>query len=549
MPHELLTGAAHETPILVRDEEERLVDLRVLPWGVVGRTREGPERFRRGAFRGARPGDVTLEAIGPHGADPGVTLAGRALELEDREDGQYATFRVSRTRAGDELLELARDGVYRAASAVFEPITSRLVDGVIERHAARLRRVGIVEVGAYPGAEVLAVRNAPEEGNMPGLLETREPTPTPTPEPPEPDPTPEPEPAPFGTRIYMSRDDGEAMRRDLMGRIAAASLSGGRAGGPSPLARWATLGEYLHDASGDPAAAVLLARALADQTTPNNPGVTPPSYLSEVFGAITAVRGAVTGFGGPKSLGTSGMALHWPYYAGDLTALVGKQALQKTEITSVRVDILDGTSPIATYAGGSDISYQLIRRSEPSYIEAYGRIMLAGWALTTESEFEAALLAGATGAFVFDPTPPVTPAEIQLAFFQASANVKSATGSPATIALVSTDVFQSLGGSLTPPAYGTSNVVGTAQASTLRVNVSGLEVVEAPFFPASTLLFGNASAAGWHEDGPMVATAEDVARLGQNRAIWSMGAPALYVPAGLVKNSLTTATAARTATK
>ena len=29
--------------------------LRILPWGVVGRTPRGPERFRRGAFRGIAP--------------------------------------------------------------------------------------------------------------------------------------------------------------------------------------------------------------------------------------------------------------------------------------------------------------------------------------------------------------------------------------------------------------------------------------------------------------------------------------------------------------
>ena len=67
----------------------------------------------RGAFRGIDPASVSLEAIGPHGAQPGVRLAGRGIELEERDDGPYAAFRVSRTRDGDELLELARDGVYR----------------------------------------------------------------------------------------------------------------------------------------------------------------------------------------------------------------------------------------------------------------------------------------------------------------------------------------------------------------------------------------------------------------------------------------------------
>jgi phage head maturation protease len=530
MSDELLTSAAYDAPILVRSESERLVELRIMPWGVVGRTRDGLEQFRRGAFRGVKPADVVLEAIGPHGDDPGVRLAGRAVELDDREDALYGTFRVSRTHAGDELLELARDGVYRAASAVFTPIASRFVGGAIERQTARLVRVGIVESGAYPGAEVLAVRSAG------GGTVTRETNPPGDPEP-DPEPAPAPDPTPGGLRVALEPDAIGDLRRDLLGRMASLeALGSGRAGGPHPLARWATFGEYLADASGDPAAAVLLARALVDQTTADNPGVTPPTYLSEVFGIISGSRPAISGFGGPRSLGDSGMSLHFPYFDGNLYALVAKQAAEKTDITSVKVSLKDGSFPVETFAGGSDISYQLIRRSSPAYLEAYGRIMLAAWALVTERDFELAVWNGGTGSIVFVPIG-ATDAALRAAFFSASAAVKAATGSPATVALAATDVFGSIGGQLVPPAYGTSNVTGTAQASTLRVNVSGLEVVEAPDLPAGQMLFSNESAAGWHEDGPLVATAEDVARLGQNRAYWSMGAAGIYIPAGIVKTS------------
>ena len=74
----------------------------------------GPSVSAAARSAASQPGDVTLEAIGPHGVEPGVRLAGRAVELEDRDDGLVRHVpRQSRTRAGDELLELARDGVYR----------------------------------------------------------------------------------------------------------------------------------------------------------------------------------------------------------------------------------------------------------------------------------------------------------------------------------------------------------------------------------------------------------------------------------------------------
>lgn len=528
---ELRTMAA-DGALHIRSEESREIDIRLVTWGELGRTNEGPERFRRGAFRGTDPSRVTLEAIGAHAAEPGVRLAGRGVAIDEREDAAYLTVRASKVSAGDELLELVRDGVYRSASIVFAEVpggSARGRDGVTERTRVDLRRVGIVERGAYPSAEVLAVR---EEGPM-ASKETNPPT----------EPEPEPEPTPTGTRIVADSPEMagrlEALRTDLLGRMASLEAGGGASRGVHPLARWASLGEYLADASGDPDAAVLLGRALVDQITTDNPGVMPPTFLTEVQGIIGVNRPAIAALGGARSLGDSGMSLHYPYYDGDLSTLVAKQATEKTEIHSVKVSLKDGQAAIETFAGGSDVSYQLIRRSRPAYLESYGRIMLAGWALTTEKEFESDLLAGATGSIVF--IPGGTDAELRAAFFAASAKVRAATGSPATVALAASDVFGEIGGALTPPAYGTANVTGTGQASTLRVNVSGLEVVEAPYLPAGSILWTNESAAGWHEDGPMVATAEDVARLGQNRAYWSMGATGIYIPAGIVKAVAVTA--------
>jgi phage head maturation protease len=536
---ELLTTAPADAPILVRSESERLIDVRVVPWGVVGRTREGPERMRRGAFRGTRPEDVALEAIGPHGMDPGVRLAGRAVALEDREDGQYATFRVSRTVAGDELLALTGDRVYRAASAVFEPITSRQVDGVIERQAARLVRVGIVEQGAYQGAEVLAVRSL-EDRTMPTMTHETEPTPEPIP------PEPEPEPTPPGTgvrilsRAYADPDALEDLRRDMLGRFTALEARGAPML-PHPLARFGSFGAYADAAYADADAAPLLARALADQLTTDNPGVIPPSWATEVAGILARPRPAIQALGGPASLGDTGMELDWPYLdpALNLDTVVAKQTAEKTQIASVKVKILKGSQPIDTYAGGSDVSYQLIRRSRPSYREAYLRILAIAYARATEAAFEAQLLAVAGSSLVLTAT--ATADQVRAFLFAASSLVEDATGAPATVDLVSPAEFGRLGGlaGLYPPAYGTSNIPGTAQASTLAINVSGLPIIRAPFLTGNTHIVTNSEGARWHEDGPFPISAEDVAKLGQNIAIWGMGTGATTAPKGIVKSTLT----------
>src|SRR4029077_19915030 len=104
--------------LAIRSEAERVIEMRLLRWDEVADTPQGRERFIRGAFRGTDPATVALEAIGDHGAQ-GARLTGRGIELTERDDGPYGAFRVSRTAAGDELLELARDGVYRSASVLF----------------------------------------------------------------------------------------------------------------------------------------------------------------------------------------------------------------------------------------------------------------------------------------------------------------------------------------------------------------------------------------------------------------------------------------------
>jgi HK97 family phage prohead protease len=516
-----LRTATYAAEITARGAAERVIEVRAVPWNVISETPDGRESFARGAFDTDEPERVTLEAIGPHGADPGVRLVGRATQLADRDDGLYATFAVSRTREGDELLELARDRVYRGASVVFTPISDRAADGgVTIRERAELVRVGIVERAAYAGAEVLAVRSEDanpmtDESAAPVVAESA---------------------TDLGVRVAADTPDASSaideLRRDLLGRMASLEAVGNRARGPHMMARWAGFGDYLKDAAGDPESAVLLARALVDQKAATNPGVMAPSFVADVKGIIDASRPAIEATGGPGALGASGMTLNWPYFAGDLGALVGKQSAEKTEITSVVVNLLAGNAPIETFAGGSDISYQLIRRSAPSYLEAYGRIMLAGWALTTEKEYETDLNAGATGTLTGDIS---TDAATRETFFAGSAKVRSATGAPASAVLVASDVFAALGAVLTPASYGTANLTGTAQASTLQVNVSGLAVVEAPYLPAGVAIFTNDRAAQWHEDGPFVATAEDVAKLGQNRAYWSMGATGIFIPAGLVK--------------
>lgn len=120
------------------------------------------EEFARGAFAGATkaPNRVLLEF--EHWS-PGLSgVLGHGAMLEERNDALYGRFRVLEHSDGDKALQLIKDDVLKAASVFFQPIRhARSATGVMRRLYVKLERVALCREGAYPQAQVLAVRSAP----------------------------------------------------------------------------------------------------------------------------------------------------------------------------------------------------------------------------------------------------------------------------------------------------------------------------------------------------------------------------------------------------
>jgi HK97 family phage prohead protease len=159
--------------------DERIVEGIVVPFGQRVRVQDTPggqpyyETIARGATADVDPEQVRLEYL-PEQPDQGYNnhrgarLIGRGVAGTPTDAGHHMAFRIARTAAGDEAHELAREGVLTDFSVVMQPIAERrLQDGTIERTAIAIRRVALLESGAYQGAQVTAVRAA-QEGNMPG---------------------------------------------------------------------------------------------------------------------------------------------------------------------------------------------------------------------------------------------------------------------------------------------------------------------------------------------------------------------------------------------
>lgn len=117
------------------------------------------ESFRSGSFaRSIQQRGAKVPLLAAHN---GRTMPlGRASLLVERDAGLYGEFAVSKTVAGDEALELARDGAV-SFSIGFTPVKDKWQGTErVERVEACLREVSLCALPAYPDAVVTGVRAA-----------------------------------------------------------------------------------------------------------------------------------------------------------------------------------------------------------------------------------------------------------------------------------------------------------------------------------------------------------------------------------------------------
>ena len=129
------------------------------------------EVFRRGSFaKTIKENGKRVKFLANHNrANP----IGKAINLREDASGLYGEFRVSATRAGDEALELFRDGVYDSFSIGFAKVPGKdreHKNGLVERLEVKLREVSGLAFPAYEGALVGGVRSQFSDEELERLL-------------------------------------------------------------------------------------------------------------------------------------------------------------------------------------------------------------------------------------------------------------------------------------------------------------------------------------------------------------------------------------------
>lgn len=472
---------------------------RAVPYGVETQVGQVRESFGPNAFD---PADVIGKPLAYRHGEPIGVITGATNEA----DGLYIDFQIANTALGRDAATLVRTGSAKGLSVGFLPTKStwNRAKTAVQHLAATLAETSITHMPAYPTAGIAALREEDETMSVETVEET----------------------APAVTADIEAREAITQVRQELA-EVKAAAVT---AHPVHELAQYRSLGDYrMAILNGE-----IEARALFDQVTGDNPGVMPPNWSSIVRGIFDLGRPTITAFG-VESAGTTGTVFNWPYWTGDLTEIVAEQVDEKDEVNSVQISLLKGTATLKTYAAGSDISYQLLQRSTPSYVDAHTRIMLNSYVQVTDIAFIADVY-GARTPLDYDITTDSTGAAFREAVFAASVDVQTATGMPAEFVLVSPDVFKKIGGWSTflPSNYGVFNVSGTASAANLAVNVSGIPVILDRNIGGNAILVSNREAAKWIEDGPRLASVENVAQLGRDVAVYGYGASQIISDAGII---------------
>ena len=337
-------------------EERREISGKIVPVGTgeIGHTNLGAYTFAANSIEIADPSKIKL--LSQHDLKKPI---GRMTAAEVREDGIYATFKLSRSSGGNDALIMAQEGLVTGLSIGAEIIASKpSKDGYTVVSSARVKEVSLVTVPAFASSEILEI--AAEE-----VIPAEETQPESEPDTVE-ETTQAEAPAVEAAAVEAARPTVAAMhyttpRLNLnitAGQYAKAQLNASR---------------------GDADARELVA-ALQVATVAENTGMVPPTYLKDVIGIIDSSRPFIDSIE-RAALPASGMKIFTPKLgtqaAVDLTA-------EGAEFASADTTVTFQEDSVVKFAGAGKLDLELVDRSDPSFLDLYLRELAASYAQKTD---------------------------------------------------------------------------------------------------------------------------------------------------------------------
>ena len=451
-------------------EERREISGKIVPMGTgeIGSTNLGGVSFAAGSI------DVTdiskIKLLSQHDMKKPV---GRMTAATVKEDGIYATFKLSRSTGGNDALVMAQEGLVSGLSIGAEIIASKPSrDGHTVVTAAKLKEVSLVTEPAFKSAQVLEI--AAEE--VLPVEETQ----------------PESEPVVEETTTSVEAPAVEAAAVEAARPTVAASHYVKERTAPITSAQY--LEASIKSAMGDDNARRIV-RA-ADDSTSTNTGLTLPQHLNEFVTTTFTGRPAFEAVT-RNALPDAGMSFTIPKLGTAPTVADTDEgaAPSETGMTSTY-----DTITVNKFAGLNRISWELIDRSSPAFMD----LLMTELRKAYEKSTDAALIAAFTASGVQATGVAATAAGLQsFIATEAAAAYKATGGDYANKLVASTDQWAAIAGyadttgralySAQGPTYNASgavvptaamgNVLGTSLIVDHNISVSGI-VDESAFLVA-----------------------------------------------------------------
>jgi HK97 family phage prohead protease/HK97 family phage major capsid protein len=439
-------------------EERREISGKIVPMGTgeIGHTNMGGVVFEAGSIEIDDPSKIKL--LSQHDMKKPI---GRMVTATVRQDGIYATFKLSRSTAGNDALIQAQEGLVSGLSVGAEVIASKPSrDGHTVVSSARLREVSLVTEPAFKSAQVLEI--AAEE--VIPAEETQ----------------PESEPVVEETTTPVEAPAVEAAAVEAARPTVVANLQVKERIAPITSAQY--LEASIKSALGDDEARRIV-RA-ADDSTSTNTGLSLPSHLNTfltdtfsgrpVFDAVTKQALTETGmsFTVPRLYTNAGT----PNVAPTVATTAEAAAPSETGMTSSY-----DTVSISKMSGLNRVSFELIDRSSPAFMELLMTELRKAYEKATDTAVLTELIASGTAA----TSVAATAAGLQSFISTEGAAAYKGTGGDFANKLVAntdqwaaiTSYADSTGRALYSAQGATMNASGSAVASSVRGNILGTDLI------------------------------------------------------------------------
>ena len=434
---------------------------------------------------------------------------GLVTERVDTEEGMMFTAKISNTRAGDEALVLAADGVLDSVSVGVNPTDYKFDDsGDMIVFAADWVELSLVPTPAFSGATISQVAaSAPDEEaeiEVPAETEKEE--------------SPMEIQAASTEVVIPTQPIFATPKREFAIPSAAEMLAAMHIGGDT----WHNVNEAFKQASRRQQTA--LQAAAGDVLTSDTPGLLNQMVMGPLFQDLNFVRPVVSAFGARAMPNTPSKTFIRPTITTHTSA--AEQSTELTAVSATTMVIASNTVTKKTVAGQVTLSVQDIDFTSPEALQLVLNDLAGEVLIKTDDIAADALVAGKTASGSTWTVTADDPSGLFTALYDAAREIAEDSNFFPTHLCVSPDVWEKLGRQTDAdkrPVFGynangmmTTNSIGNVSGlQYTSMNVLGLNVVVDNNFASGTMLVVYAPGFEIYESGPSLMTFDDASKMGK----------------------------------